>query len=232
MTIAMILSPAKTNRLFWLGRYAERVYTSLHLVRKYLDKMIDSDFSCYKNFCAALGVADEFSSAEDFRSRYLYDEQCPMSLISTMRYAFDNAIELREEIKSENLSYIELALNTLRQCATTSAKTGALQPVTDDLLAFWGGLEERIPSQEAKDLLRFGRMLESLDLHIRFHYSPKRIKDIYTSIPAYAKRLSDVYDHEQYDRLEELMEGPADTESADFRCLVLAAINTLFIVSL
>lgn len=37
------LSTTKANRLFWLGRYAERVYIALHLLRKHFDLMIDED---------------------------------------------------------------------------------------------------------------------------------------------------------------------------------------------
>ena len=36
-----ILSANKANSLFWLGRYEERVYITLHLMRKCYDKMID-----------------------------------------------------------------------------------------------------------------------------------------------------------------------------------------------
>lgn len=232
MTIVNILSPAKTNRLFWLGRYVERVYTSLHLVRKYFDKMIDSDPNCYKRFCDNLGIPDDYESAEDFRVRYLYDESSPFSLITAMRRAFDNGIELREEIKSENLSYIELALNTMRECAKTSATCDGLQPVTDYLLAFWGGLEERISSRDVKDLLRLGRMLESLELHVRFHYNMRQIKTVYDTIDTYIKRLPDVYDKISYAELSSLMRSCYDTSSDEFRSRMIAAINSLFTVSL
>lgn len=232
MTAANILSSSKANRLFWLGRYAERVYTSLHLVRKYLDKMIDSDSDCYRMFCNQLGIPDIYTSAEDFRCRFLYDEESQMSLITSMRRAFDNAIELREEIKSENLSYIELALNTMRKCSNTNAKCDELQPVTDNLLAFWGGLEERMSSREAKDLLRLGRQLESLELHIRFQYDMEHIRSIYDTIDAYISRLPEVYSKQYYAELNSLMRSSYDTSSAEFRNHMITAINSLFIVSL
>ena len=34
MTFA--ISDTKANRLFWLGRYAERAYLSIHFLRRYL----------------------------------------------------------------------------------------------------------------------------------------------------------------------------------------------------
>lgn len=232
MTTSTILSSSKVNRLFWLGRYAERVYTSLHLVRKYLDKMIDSAPDCYKDFCASLGIPADYKSAEDFHQRYLYDEESPFSLITAMRCAFDNGIELREEIKSESLSYIELALNTLRQCSKTAVKYEELQPVTDNLLAFWGGLDERMTSREAKDLLHLGRMLESLELHVRFQYDMHHVRAIYDTIDLYVEHLPNVYDKQSYAELGSLMRSAYDTSSADFRCRIIKAINSLFTVGL
>ena len=35
------ISANKANRLYWLGRYTERVYLSLHFLRRYYDQMID-----------------------------------------------------------------------------------------------------------------------------------------------------------------------------------------------
>lgn len=36
-TLDIILTATKANQLFWLGRYVERVYLSLHLMRRYYD---------------------------------------------------------------------------------------------------------------------------------------------------------------------------------------------------
>jgi len=50
-----IISIEKTNRLFWLGRYCERVFTTLKVFRKYYDTMIDGSQSDYQIFCLDLG---------------------------------------------------------------------------------------------------------------------------------------------------------------------------------
>ena len=41
MTQKNLISATKANSLYWLGRYEERVYITLHLLRKCYDKMID-----------------------------------------------------------------------------------------------------------------------------------------------------------------------------------------------
>ena len=47
---------------------------------------------------------------------YLFDEENPDSVILSMKRAYDNGVVLREELSSNVLSYIQLALNTLEAC--------------------------------------------------------------------------------------------------------------------
>jgi hypothetical protein len=93
--------------------------------------------------------------------------------------ANDNAILLREEIKSESLSYIQLSLSYMKSIDSKSQNIYELQQVTDFILAFWGSLEERIFSSQIRQTIKFGKFLESLDLHLRFNYSFDRIEQIY-----------------------------------------------------
>ena len=45
MTQKNLISATKANSLYWLGRYEERVYITLHLLRKCYDKMIDGELT-------------------------------------------------------------------------------------------------------------------------------------------------------------------------------------------
>ena len=45
-----IISAAKANRFYWLGRYVDRVYMTLHLLNKCYDRMIDGAPDEYMNF--------------------------------------------------------------------------------------------------------------------------------------------------------------------------------------
>ena len=52
MMTCYTISATKANRLYWLGRYAERVYISLHLLRRYYDKMTEvSQVNKYQLAC-------------------------------------------------------------------------------------------------------------------------------------------------------------------------------------
>lgn len=232
MTTTTTISNNKANRLFWLGRYVERVYTCLHLVRRYLDEMIDGSETAYIAYCDQVGIPCDYHSADDFALRYLYDSNTPSSIYTSLKRAFDNAIELRDDIKSESLSYIEMSLAVLEKCAATSAHCTDLQDVTDYMLSFWGSIEERVHDPRVKSLLRLGRCLESLELHVRFCYDLDRITDIYRCIDQNLSKLPEVYSKTYYAALNSLMHADADASDPIFRTKMVHAINSLFIITL
>lgn len=49
-----IITIEKSDHLYWLGRYTERVHTTLKLYLKGSDRMIDSDPNYYAVFAAKL----------------------------------------------------------------------------------------------------------------------------------------------------------------------------------
>lgn len=172
------ISSIKANRLYWMGRYAERVYLTLHMLRKHHDLMIDEDQDSYKDFCIRMGIADRYTSPENFITSYLYNTDNPDSIINMLEHLNDNAILLREEIKSETLSYIQLAINYMKSCKLVSKNLGGLQYITDCMLAFWGSVEERICTPKVRRIIIFGKFAESADLLLRFDYPLDRILNL------------------------------------------------------
>ena len=53
-----IISLEHTDRLYWLGRYTERVYTTLRLYIERYDELIDGEPLAYRRFCAELDIPD------------------------------------------------------------------------------------------------------------------------------------------------------------------------------
>jgi uncharacterized alpha-E superfamily protein len=173
------ISAAKASKLFWMGRYAQRVYITLHLLRKHFDLTIDEDENAYKIFCKKMGVENKYSSSEDFFQKYLYDETNPDSVINMLDRTKSNAMVLREEIMSETLSYIEMSISHINYCKANSHSLNDLQHITDYMLAFWGSLDERILNKQTRHIIKFGKYLENTDLHIRFDYPFSRVDGIY-----------------------------------------------------
>lgn len=176
------ISTAKANRLFWMGRYAERVYLALHLLRKHYDLMIDQDSDAYKNFCTKIGIENNYLSGEDFMQHYLYDETNPDSIINMLERVNDNAILIREEIMSESLSYVQMSISFMKKCKEEGKNLVEIQKITDYMLAFWGSIEERISNTDIRHTIKFGKFVESADLHIRFEYTYPRVNQIFGRI--------------------------------------------------
>ena len=211
------ISATKANRLYWLGRYVERVYICLHLMRRCYDKMIDGPESEYESHLIKMDSDNIYSDMDSFRMGMMYDHNNPSSLLSGMISANDNAVMLRKDISSETLSYIQLSLVHLQKCAEKKEKNITnLQKVTDYLLAFWGSSDERIFDERLYNLMKIGRMLEYIDMHIRFEYPFERIEDAFKRLKEYGVSEAGIYDTMMFQKLENLLTAekynPKDTE--------------------
>lgn len=164
-----IISVDHMDHLYWLGRYSERVYTTIHLFADSYDRMIDVSVSDYADLCRRLDIPNIYASREDFITRYCFDHENQDSIYANLTRAYDNAITLREEIGSEILSYIQLAMYDMDKARASSAPMIELQRVIDNLLAFWGIADDMILSEQVRNIIKIGKRVERLDLYARLH---------------------------------------------------------------
>lgn len=184
------ISISQENELFWLGRYTERVFTTLGMYAKYYDSMIDSD-SMYQTFCQRMEIPDIYKSNEDFIHRYGYDSMNPDSLLSNLLRGFNNAVILREIIGSGAFSYIQLAVYAMRKAAVSDSPVLELQKVRDNILAFWGSCDDSIFETAARDFIKTGRRVERVDLYARMHYPAAQMKEVLSRLTGYRLVRSD-----------------------------------------
>ena len=171
-----IISLDQVDHLYWLGRYTERVYTILKIYAKSFDLMIEEDEGIYHKFCGYLDIPDIYQSKEDFIRRYAFDESIPDSIISNLNRAYDNAIVLRETIGSDALSYVQLSIYAMNNAAKSNSPLVELQQVTDDLLSFWGIVDDQIDSDQIRNILKAGKRIERIDLYARLELEKKRLE--------------------------------------------------------
>lgn len=171
-----IISLEQTNRLYWLGRYSERVYTTIRLYSKCYDDMIDDIGENYADFCKMLEIPNIYQSKEDFNQRYGFDETDPNSILSNLIRAYDNAIVLRAEIGSETLSYIQLAIYAINKAKISRAPLLELQNVQDNILAFWDIADDFIESETIRNIIRTGKRVERIDLYARLKIGARELK--------------------------------------------------------
>ncbi len=232
--VCNVITADKANRLFWLGRYAERVYISLHLLRRYYDKVLDGDISNIKEYYKLLGVNTTGADIEskEFQIAQLYDTDNICSIAASLDGANDNAIVLRRDITSESLSYIQMSKALLTECATRGEKNiTLLQPVTDHMLAFFGSIDERVFDEHIRKFLKIGRLIENIDLHTRFNYPFFRIEEVFLTLKEAIKSVGAAVDNRAIEALDALItEDCYQPEDYNYRDKVLGSLNKILSV--
>lgn len=182
-----IVSLTNTDKLYWLGRYSERVYTTIRLFGESFDHLIEGEVQSIGAFCASLNIPNIYTSGDDFVERYLFDAENPDSVFANLTRAYDNAMTLRDEIGSECVSYIQLAIYAMNSLRGSENPMFGLQKVVDDILAFWGLTDDIIPDENVRNIIKVGKRVERLDLYARLKL-PR--KDILREVRRLAVRIS------------------------------------------
>lgn len=177
-----IISIEKANHLFWLGRYTERVFTTLSGFIDVCDNMLDADPLAYQSYCQCIGIPDLYGSREAFIERYINDASDSNSIINSLNRAYDNGIVLRRDISSETLAYLQLAINCFEEFASDSFSMYRYQQVLDLLYAFWGCADDWVESEESRNILKCGKYMERLDLYMRLKRPYPRLEKEYSKL--------------------------------------------------
>lgn len=171
-----IISVEKANHLLWLGRYIERVHSTIKKLCSEYDNILESNDDLYKDYCKSIDIPDVYGSKEVFLDYYIFNEEDENSITSNLGRAYDNAVVMREEIGSETLSYIQLAVYDMDKSRTAQSTIVELQNIIDHILAFWGCVDDMIEEETIKSILKTGRRIERLDLYLRFGMSTDVLK--------------------------------------------------------
>lgn len=220
-----IVSLINTNRLFWLGRYTERVYTTIRLFCESFDQLIEGSADAIPRFCESLDIPDIYTSADDFTAQYLFDAQNPDSVLSNLTRAFDNAMTLREEIGSECTSYIQLAVYDMNSLMDTPGLIIGLQKILDHILAFWGLADDMIPDENVRNIIKTGKRVERLDLYARLN---RPQTDILREVHRLSVRISRTNLHYSHSGMETLTHL-AEADALDHRA-ILRLVDALVVI--
>ena len=187
------------------------------------DKMIDTEPNSYITFCNSVDIPNIYPSREDFLNRYPFDEANPDSIISNLNRAYDNAIVLRESISTEALSYIQLAVYEMNRAAQSKAPLFELQHVLDEILAFWGSIDDRIDSEEIRNIIKAGKRIERVDLYARLGAANEEVKrEVHRMIPRVTKSGLP-YQAEKLEKVQQL----AEQDQLDYYQIV-SNVETIF----
>ena len=156
-----VLSLENSDRLLWLGRYSERVYTGL------------------RDFCEKIDIMNDetsYESKKEFVKNFCFDEKNPSSIRSSLLRAYDNAIVLRDEIGSETFSYVQLAVYEMNNAEKSKTPMLNFQKVIDNIAAFWGMADDKIEDEHVRGIIKLGKRIGRVDLYARMNADEKDIK--------------------------------------------------------
>ena len=207
-----VKSIENTDRLYWLGRYTERVYTGLKKAKPIYDAAVDGHEGNYADYCRCLGIPGSYTDTADFCKRYFFDRTNPNSLASSLIYAYDNAVVLRDTLTTDTLSYIQLAVNAMEKAAQGDSPAVALQWVLDDILSFRGACEETIFEEETRSMIKLGTSVERVDLYLRLNEEPERTRKEFERL---FNRLYKTQLTPEKSRLELLVDSLLDSSKPD-----------------
>ncbi len=217
-----IISVEQVDHLYWLGRYTERVYTTLKMFAQSFDKMIDSPEDVYPDYCEALDIPNIYESKEDFLARYPFDDSIADSIISNLNRAYDNAIVLRETIGSDALSYIQLSIYAMNKAAESDSPLIELQQIMDDLLSFWGIVDDQIDIEQIRNIIKAGKRIERIDLYARLELDKYRLeREVHRMIPR-VLRSGMKYNESALSKVSTLI----NEKTLDYACLI-SSVETI-----
>ena len=217
---------SKTNRLYWLGRYVERTMIEIDVMMDAYDRAIDIEEFDFRTFCEKLEIDCPYENSDEFILGFLFDKDFSFSVISTLNYAYDNAIVLREVISSGALSYIQMAVNIMQNAAKGVAPMLELQSVRDMLYAFRGCSDDSILDTASRYTVKCGNSIERIDMYVRLEYHTDTLHEEFGRL---MRRLQYTPLRRDGNRLMALLALAPNPDPENNRKLLLDSVEGLFL---
>lgn len=214
------------NRLFWLGRYSERVYTTIQFMLEKYDKMLDDQDVDYPSFCRRIGVPCNYTDAENFCRGYLFDLTSPVSVASNIENMLGNGMVLREIISTPTLAYLQMAHNAMEMAAESDGPGIQLQWVLDDIMAFRGSMDDSVENEKARNVVKTGGLVERLSLMLRLEW---HLDNLERELHKLLNRLYKTNLTTNPDALDVITRKAIDGQNVD-QAQLLSSIEGLFVV--
>lgn len=184
------ISTEHSSRIYWLGRYTERAFTTLKSLERLYDKVIDRDSEHYKKYLDCFGLNDTYGDYKAFFRSFIFDKNNSCSAAYSLERAYDNGIVLREEISTDALAYLQLAKDKLESSENTpQGLVVALMPLEDILYGFYGCFIDHVYNEEIRDIFLCAKSVERVELYIRLKYRSEKIRSEFERLCSFLERI-------------------------------------------
>ena len=214
--LASSISLEKADHLLWLGRYAERAYTTQKFILAAYDQALDGQGNAWKDSLEELGFDSDAETPREFFRACLFGAACPSSIAHSLDAAYDNAVRLRDVLGTESLSYVQMAVNSLAASQASDAPLLDLQLVQDNIMAFKGCVDDFVESDAARNLIKCGISIERIDLYARLSYKLSRVRQEVHRLTARINRTGAPYSQADLKSLVELVYAPSFPDAVTY----------------
>ena len=205
-----------TDRLYWLGRYTERVYTTIQYFSRSFDRVVSHDNAACEEFCQRLDIPNIYQGWRDFLRRYNFDHSNPDSVASNLERVYDNAVVMRDDIGSESICYVQMSMYSLERAAVSETPYLEMVKVSDNMLAFWGICDDQIESENVRNIIKVGKRVERIDLYARLEMPRETLRREVSRLTHRIAKTNLHYDKEKLQTLAQLVEE----ETIPYRSIV------------
>jgi uncharacterized alpha-E superfamily protein len=106
MGVEQLMLARVADSLYWMARYIERAEHTARLIAVKLESMIeqspdDAEASWLRVVAALTGAEAKSADAMEITKTLVFDRDNPSSLVSSLRFARDNARQVREQLSTE-----------------------------------------------------------------------------------------------------------------------------------
>ena len=164
----MAISVKTAERLYWFGRYVQRIQTMVTELVSTYDFVIDREFEEGKRFYAKLGIDIEYDNAGDYLRQAVYGSHAG-SIESIVTWARENAIETRHLLDERGFSTLNRIYNRLVAGRGQRIGPAVLEGIIDDCSLILGIFSTELDRTRAYQLIRFGQQIERFDLILRLY---------------------------------------------------------------
>lgn len=188
----MAISINTAERLYWFGRYVQRIQTMVTELINTYDYVIDRDLEAGKALYEKLGIEIEYSNARDYLKEAVYGDQAG-SIESIVIWARENAIETRHLLDERGFATLNRIYNRLVAGRGQMVSPAWLEEIIDDCRLILGIFSTELDRTRAYQLIRFGQQIERFDLILRLYGEIEMVSADIDVINSIARQLNRQY---------------------------------------
>lgn len=198
-----LLTANVATHIYWLGRYLERVESTLILVMKAYDLVIDVNKDAGSLLYKKFGMDINYTDSQSFLNEALLGKHAA-NMFDLTAAAKENAIICRSQIETEAFGEI-VELNAIFDRASKNMIDINYQCIDSAhslIREIWGSLSRRKNRQSSDYFFRLGKIVEELDFHLRFGADKDITEIVIKNINVIIMKLScenesdvEVYEH-------------------------------------